>query len=48
MVANASCFRAMVGVSCFFTSDSRESLVCNDWYSIGAVVGHMGSTSVGI
>ena len=46
MVANASCCRAAVGVSCFFISDSKERLVCNDWYSVGGVVGHMGSTLV--
>ena len=48
MVANASCCRAMAGVSCFFTFDSNESLVWNDWYSVGAVFGHKGSISVGI
>ena len=47
MVANVSCCRAVEGVSCFFTSDSKESLLWNDWYSVGAV-GHKDSTSVGI
>jgi hypothetical protein len=47
MVTSASCCRAMGGISCF-VSASRESWVWNDWYSVGAVVGHMGSTSVGI
>ena len=37
-----------MGVSCFFTTDSKESLVWNDWYSIGVVIGHKGSTLVGI
>ena len=37
---------AVEGVSCFFTSDSKESLVWNDWYSIAAVFGHKGSNSV--
>jgi hypothetical protein len=48
MVANASSCRAVAGVSCFFTSDSKESLVWNDWYSVGVVDGHMVSTSVDI
>jgi len=39
MVAIASFCSAMVGVSCFFTSDSRERLVWYDWYSVGTVVG---------
>ena len=48
MVTNASCCKAVEAVSCFFTSDSKKSLVWKDWYSVGAVVGHKGSTSVGI
>jgi hypothetical protein len=38
----------MGGVSRFLISVSRESWVWNDWYSMGVVVGHMGSTLVGI
>ena len=48
MVTSASCCRAVVGVSCFFASDSKERLVWNDWYSVGAVAGLGVFIAVGI
>ena len=48
MVASASCCSAVVGISFFFTPYNRERLVWNDWYSVGAIVGHMCSALVGI